>query len=619
MIPFDSGRKEYKSVFGSIAAGNSLRLRVLLPRELHVSAVRLVVDAETEIRKFNMYWESTDGTTEWWGTDFSHPSPALLFYHFEFDTPWGVSKIRRIASREGSFTQPGEPWQLTVYDPAFQTPDWIKGGILYQIFPDRFCRSGTTLQMPMNGRTLRTDWDGVPEWRPNTENKITNSDFFGGDLKGIQSKLPYLAELGVTCIYLNPICLSASNHRYDTSDYSRVDPYLGTNNDFSELCAASHKLGIRVLFDGVYSHTGDDSVYFNKYGHFDSVGAYQSADSPYAQWYTFRNGRDKYDSWWGIDTLPEVREENEDYLQFITGQNGILPLWLNLGADGVRLDVADELPDVFLDAVRNSAKNAKTDAFVLGEVWEDASNKISYSHRRHYLLGKQLDSVMNYPFRDAVLDFCRDGLAEKFTDRILVICENYPNPSLHTLMNMLGTHDTQRVLTYLAGVDCNGRSREWQAAVQLTQTQYNKAKQLFKIALVLQYTLPGVPCIYYGDEAGLTGCNDPFNRGCYPWGHEDHDLLSFVKELGSLRRKETALKTGDFISVSAMLQCVCYLRMEDAKNGIMVIANKNDHAIDYRLHSGIQCVRVLFNGCENGRNTVHVEANSACIMKIYKE
>ncbi len=619
MIPFDSGRKEYKSVFGSIAAGESLRLRVLLPRELHVSAVRLVVDDETQIQKFNMYWESTDGTTEWWGTDFSPQKPSLLFYHFEFDTPWGVSKIRRIASREGSFTQPGENWQLTVYDPAFRTPDWIKGGIMYQIFPDRFCRSGATDQVPTEGRTLREDWYGVPEWRPNAQNKITNSDFFGGDLKGIKSKLPYLADLGVTCIYLNPICLSASNHRYDTSDYSTVDPYLGTNEDFSDLCKAAHNLGIRVLFDGVYSHTGDDSVYFNKYGHFDSLGAYQSPDSPYAQWYTFRDGRNKYDSWWGIDTLPEVREENEDYLQFITGKNGILQHWLTLGADGVRLDVADELPDAFLDAVRTAAKKTKTDAFVLGEVWEDASNKISYSHRRRYLLGKQLDSVMNYPFRDTILDFCSDGLAEKFIDRILVICENYPKPVLHTLMNMLGTHDTQRVLTYFAGIDCNGRSREWQAAVSLTQTQYNKAKQLFKIALVLQYTLPGVPCTYYGDEAGMTGCNDPFNRACYPWGQEDYDLLSFVKALGAVRKNETALLNGDFVPVSAMLQCVCYLRMEDNNNGIMVIANKNDHAIEYRLHSGIRCINVLFNASTKDSNTVSVDANTACIVKVHKD
>ena len=617
MIPFDSGRTEYKSVFGSIAAGESLRLRVLLPRELHVSAVRLVVNDEHTVQKYGMFWESTDGQTEWWGTDFCPAHPALLFYHFEFDTPWGMSRIKRIFTRTGSFTKEGEDWQLTVFSADYKTPQWMHGGILYQIFPDRFCNSGQTEQPAMEGRTLRSDWGGVPEWKPNVQNKITNSDFFGGDLKGITQKLDYLASLGVSCLYLNPVCMAASNHRYDTADYSKIDPYLGTNEDFATLCTEAHKRCIRVLFDGVYSHTGDDSIYFNKYAHFPSVGAYQSTDSPYADWYTFGESKDKYDSWWGIDTLPEVKEENENYLQFITGENGILQQWLDAGADGVRLDVADELPDVFLDAVRKRVKATKEDGFVLGEVWEDASNKISYGHRRRYLLGQQLDSVMNYPFRDAILDFACDGLAEKFTDRILSVCENYPAPALHTAMNMLGTHDTQRVLTLLAGICCDGRSRTWQAEVRLSPEQYKKAKKLYKLAAVLQYTLPGVPCIYYGDEAGMTGCNDPFNRSCYPWGNEDKELLSYMQALGSVRRQENVLSDGAFVPVSAMLQCVCYLRKGQNGDGILVIANRNDHPIDYHLHSGITAERALFN-CSVYGDTVHIEANTAAIIKVQK-
>ena len=616
MIPFDSGRSEYKSVFGSIAAGESLRLRVLLPRELHTSAVRLVVNDETTVKKFNMYWETTDGETEWWGTDFCPHSPALLFYHFEFDTPWGMSRIERISARTGSFTQEGEAWQLTVFAADFETPFWMYGGIMYQIFPDRFCRSGKTEQIPTQSRTLHSNWGEQPDWKPNTQGKITNSDFFGGDLKGIAEKLDYLVDLGVRCIYLNPIGLAASNHRYDTGDYSRVDPYLGTNEDFRELCRLAHKKGIYVLFDGVYSHTGDDSVYFNKYGHFDSLGAWQSENSPYYDWYSFDKNNQNYASWWGIDTLPEVKEDNEKYLNFITGKKGILEQWLTLGADGVRLDVADELPDVFLDAVRKRVKSVKPDAFVLGEVWEDASNKISYNHRRRYLLGKQLDSVMNYPFRDSILDFTMDGLAEKFIDQILCICENYPKPALHTLMNMLGTHDTQRVITYLAGIDCDGRNREWQAQVQLTYDQYVHAKQLYKLAAVLQYTLPGIPCIYYGDEAGMTGCNDPFNRACFPWGHEDWELTEYMKALGRVRNNEPALQNGDFIPISAMLQCVCYLRRNDTDNGILVIANRNDHPIEYTLHSGLHCKEALFN-CLAFGDTIHIAPTTAAIVKVW--
>ena len=615
MIPFDSGRIEYKSVFGSIAAGESLRLRVLLPRELHVSAVRLVVNDETNITRFSLFWESTDGVSEWWGTDFCPSVPSLLFYHFEFDTPWGMSRILRTDARAGAITHEGEDWQLTVCDSNYTTPDWMKGGILYQIFPDRFCNSGETEQAPTDGRLLRTDWGNQPVWQPNAEGKITNSDFFGGDLKGITQKLDYLASLGVSCIYLNPVSMAASNHRYDTADYSRVDPYLGTNEDFRVLCEQAHSKGIRILFDGVYSHTGDDSIYFNKYGHFDSLGAYQSDASPYADWYSFHENKDKYDSWWGIDTLPEVKEENESYLQFITGEDGILQQWLSLGADGVRLDVADELPDVFLDAVRARVKAVSKDAFVLGEVWEDASNKISYSHRRRYLLGQQLDSVMNYPFRDAILDFTLDGLAEKFTDRILSVCENYPKPALHTLMNMLGTHDTQRVLTLFAGIDCNGRNREWQAGITLNHAQYEKAKKLFKLAAVLQYTLPGVPCLYYGDEAGMVGGNDPFNRGCFPWGNEDTELTDYMRALGRLRRNEAALQDGEFVPVSAMLQCVCYMRKGKDGDGILVIANRNDHPIDYHLHNGIVAERALFN-CAAEYDMVHIPANTAAIVKV---
>lgn len=616
MTPFDSGRSEYKSVFGSIAAGESLRFRVLMPREMRVSAVRLVTDDETDIRKYGLYWESTDGQTEWWGTDFSCPSPCLLFYHFEFDTPWGIGKIRRIDRTCGSFLESGESWQLTVYDAAFQTPQWMHGGIMYQIFPDRFHNSGQTLQSPMHNRVLRKDWGGIPAWQPNEEGKITNSDFFGGDLTGIAEKLSYLSGLGVTCLYLNPICHAASNHRYDTSDYSQIDPYLGTNEDFSELCRLAKEKGIHILFDGVYSHTGDDSVYFNKYGHFAEEGAYQSAASPYADWYRFDENRQKYAAWWGIDTLPEVDEENPSYLQFITGRNGIIQQWLLAGADGVRLDVADELPDVFLDAVRIAAKSVKKDAFVLGEVWEDASNKISYNHRRRYLLGKQLDSVMNYPFRDAVLDFALDGIAEKFTDRILTVCENYPKPALHTMMNMLGTHDTQRAITKLGGIECDGRSRAWQAEVVMGEKQYAVAKQLFKLAAVLQYTLPGVPCIYYGDEAGMCGCSDPFNRGCYPWGDEDAELLSYFKALGAVRREQESLRNGDFVPVSAMLQCVCYLRRENAdKQAVMVIANRNSHPIAYKMHSGIALLHPLFN-CTAKDDTVYVPALTAAIVKV---
>ena len=582
-VPFNSRDTRHKSIFGSLAAGENLRFSVLMPRSINCSKVTLVIhDDYDNYSYYDLLWSGMNGDNEeWWSIDYTFQQAGLYFYHFNYETPFGTNHIYLRSAGLGSFASQGKEWQQTVYLPDYKTPEWVKGGIMYQIFPDRFCFSGEKKKNVPTDRIIHNNITDIPVWKPNEEGKILNNDYYGGDLKGIKEKLPYIAYLGTTILYLNPIFEAHSNHRYNTADYSKIDPLLGDENDFKELCKEAEKYGIKVILDGVFSHTGSDSIYFNRENRYDSVGAYNSKDSEYSPWFTFNNDG-TYKSWWGIDTLPETNEENDKYIEFITGENGILEKWLKLGATGYRLDVADELPDKFIDALYKSVKSLDNNYFVIGEVWEDATNKFSHGGRRRYLLGGQLDSVMNYPFANAILDFMRFGVAENFMETVVSVCENYPKPALDVLMNHIGTHDTARILTRLINFELEHKPREIQAGYRLTDNEYAHAKELLKTATVLQYTLPGFPSIYYGDEAGLQGGSDPFNRAFYPWGNEDKTLINWYKKLGELRHKLTCLKDGRFTPYSAMLSCVAYIR-ETKEQKIFVIANKNNHEISYNL------------------------------------
>ncbi len=566
--PFNSRDTAYKSAFGAVPAGEDVRLRILLPRDLQCSGAVFSYrkdDSEQWI-SCGMFWAGMcEYSHEWWDITFTPAEEGLYWYHFEYQTPYGRHKITQSTEYGGVgiLSDKGKEFQQTVYAADFATPDWLKGGIMYQIFPDRFAYSGKPKKNVPSDRILRTDWCGQPNFRPDANNKILNNDYFQGDLQGIIDHLDHLESLGVSCIYLNPIFEAHSNHRYDTADYSRIDPMLGNEDDLHALCREAEKRGMAVILDGVFSHTGCDSVYFNRYRRYCTDGAFNSMDSPYYSWYTFQRWPDKYSSWWGIELLPEVREESPAFLNFITGPQGVLSHWLNVGIKGWRLDVADELPDKFLDALRARVKEEKPDAIIIGEVWEDASNKISYSQRRRYLLGQQLDSVMNYPFSNAILDFIKGGSANRFMDIIYSVMENYPPQVLHVLMNHIGTHDTERALTNLAGEPANGRDREWQNCQKLSDGQRKFGYTLLTLASALQFTLPGVPSIYYGDEAGMEGYRDPFNRGCYPWGQEVPEILAWYQRLGKIRRSCPALIDGGLHCLIADGNIVAYERQKD--------------------------------------------------------
>lgn len=615
-IPFNSRYEYHKSIFGAVKTHQAVTLRIILPRDFCCHAARLVIKKnDGEYKYYNMQWDCMQGCgEEWWKIDFSSEDSALYRYHFEYDTPWGTSRIFHNENGAAAIKSDGDDWQITIYDRDFHTPDWIKGGVIYQIFPDRFAFSGEKKKNVPSDRILRDDRNSDPYWIPTADGKVLNNDYFGGDLNGIEQKLDYLTELGVTCIYLNPIFEAQSNHRYDTANYEKIDPLLGSTNDFKSLCKSAEKCGIKIILDGVFSHTGDDSKYFNRYSRYPDIGAYQSKESPYFDWYKFNNWPDDYESWWGIKILPEVNEDNPSFIEYITGKNGIARKWLRLGASGWRLDVADELPDAFLDSFRKAVKEENNDAFVLGEVWEDASNKSSYGKLRRYLLGNQLDSVMNYPFAGAVIDFIREANAELFSSRVMSIIENYPKEVLDVLMNHISTHDTMRAITALAGESCAYRDRKWQSTHFLDEKAYHNGVKLLMAASALQFTLPGIPTIYYGDEAGMQGYKDPFNRRCYPWSKENSELICWYKKLGQIRKSNPVFIDGKLEFLSAVAGCVAFSRKtEDA--AILVISNSNPHPITYYVKSEWSDAYDLLGNCCVNSNMVDIGEKSTVILK----
>ena len=570
--PFDSRNPLYRNKFGSIAEGETLRLSLLLHRDACVYEAYLQI-REDSSEEYS-YLRLTEG--DWLG-DYRYYngevtlSEGLYWYRFFYSSSHGDFYVTKTGESVGCVTADGTDWQQTVYSADFTTPDWLAGGIIYQIFPDRFYNSGAEKSNIPEDRYICNDWSKQPEYRQSGDKLRLTNDYYGGDLKGIEEKLPYLKSLGVSCIYLNPIFEAHSNHRYNTANYLKIDPVLGDEKDLENLVKSAKKQGIEIILDGVFSHTGDDSIYFNKYGRYDTVGAYNSKNSPYFSWFKFSEYPNEYSSWWGISTLPETEENDLSFTNFIAGENGVIKYWLDKGVKGFRLDVADELPDGILDKIRLAVKRDSKENYLLGEVWEDASTKISYGSRRRFLRGKQLDSVMNYPFANAIIDFVKNGKGQNLVNTVMSILENYPKPAVKLLMNHIGTHDTSRILTVL-GSGYTPESREEQSRTHLYEEDYKKAVNRLKLAAVLQYTLPGVPSLFYGAEAGVEGYGDPFCRATYPWGRENMELLDFYKHLGKFRRNNSAFKEGEFVPIFADDTMVAYIRT-DGKNTVLTAVN----------------------------------------------
>lgn len=569
---------------GAFAWGEKIKLRVTVPRMLGCAAVVLRITPDGKDT-----YDIPFGFLEMTGSDdiymrelntktLCQDEHGGLFY-YEFLFLRGLDTLFSDSENNVDFTlsmQSGRKFRLFVYEKDFYTPSWFWGGTMYHVFVDRFCRGEGRAVLRADAE-LNPDWEnGIPQFAKKPGDPLKNNVFFGGNLWGVIEKLDYLQSLGVTVIYLSPIFEAASNHRYDTGNYETVDSLLGGDEAFDELIRAAHERDMKIILDGVFNHTGDDSMYFNRHGNYPTVGAYQSQDSRYAGWYDFEKFPDRYEAWWGIDILPRLRQDRAACRDYFTGAEGIVARWLERGADGWRLDVADELCDDFLDELRQTAKEVTNgDGIIIGEVWENAVDKVSYGKRRRYFGGRQLDSVMNYPVRNAILALVADHDTTTFYNILTDLYSAYPPEVCNSLMNLLGTHDTERILTLLGDPtrgECLTNTRK--STKRLTIKQRKRAIALLKIASVLQFTLFGVPSIYYGDEAGLEGYGDPFCRLPYPWGREEASLLEHYRKLGELRANHRALCDGDFRFLYHDEDCVIFERCS-VRDRIVVAVNMN--------------------------------------------
>ena len=582
---FDPRDLNFKNPYGAVPSGTVVCFTLRPPRAGGFSRGRLTARFESrnnEEQIIPLPWvDSQLGVDQFRGTLDVGTYVGLVWYSFVLE------------GLDGRRAELG-PYQLTVYQGEEAVPTWFGEGMTYQIFPDRFCRS----RIPdptglVGGRTVHQNWEDEPVYRPDEHGEIRNRDFFGGDFQGVISKLDDLKDLGVETLYFNPIFEAAENHRYGTADYDRIDPMLGCNEDFSRLCEEAHRRGMRVMLDGVFNHTGFVSRYFNGDGFYPDVGACQSWDSPYRSWFQFIRWPDQYESWWGIYSLPAVNESDPSYRRFIFGdEDSVVRRWLRAGADGWRLDVADELPDDFVAGIHAAARAEKPSAVVIGEVWEDGSTKVAYGVRRKHILGGHCDGLMNYPLRSAILSYFSGGKAEDFVSGMETIRENYPPFAFYSAMNSLGTHDTPRILTLLgAGGERRDQSRDWRANFRLERDALRLAKERLRAAALLLFCFPGSPTVYYGDEAGMEGFEDPFNRRTYPWGHEDQELLAWFKQLGALRKTHPALRRGTIRYVAAEGPLLAFARADDGEE-ILCVCNAGDGPVTLPLPGNTASVLV---------------------------
>ncbi len=569
-ITHDPARERFHSPIGSVPTGAPLRLAFSDGRS-DVKSAELILTGDGGFEK---RWDMRPEGGDWCAEISAPDEPAALWYNFRLTLSDGA-ELWLSAAYGGRFGQlmstRGDGFRLTVYRRGFATPEWFRRSIMYQIFPDRFARdgSGTALNGVRRhiamGRQVKyhESWDESVDWQPNSaEGFYFPLDFFGGTFKGIEEHLDYIASLGVGVIYLNPIVEARSNHRYDAGDYMQPDQILGTLEDFESLCAAARERGIHIMLDGVFSHTGADSIYFNRDNHYRSDGAYNAGPrSPFYSWYSFSKWPEEYKCWWNFPDLPEVNEHDPVWENLvITGPDSVVKTWLRRGADGWRLDVADELPDDTLAKIRAAAKAEKPGSVVLGEVWEDAVTKFSYGARRKYALGDALDTVMNYPFRNAVLDFfCFRSDAWALKGFLIGQRLYYPQPMYFALMNLLSSHDVERARTALATrLDARSMSREQQARFIVSDSQDERGAAMQRLAALVQFAAPRVPSVYYGDETGMNGMLDPFNRA--PFSAGARPLVDWYRALGAARKGSDALSVGSAAFTAPNPDVLCILR-----------------------------------------------------------
>lgn len=624
VIKYNSWDTNFKAPFGALKTFEKMDIKVETSKDFNIYSIKLIIQKEDEnlnpvvVREVELQLSNDlDNKREYKAEILPLEEPAVYYYFFEVNVNlygedrtlfYGKSYNNGMVC-EYEF-QNINKYQLTVHE-DYKTPDWFKEGILYHVFIDRFNngnRNGKVDGVKKN-TFLYGNWDDEPMYIKEQNGDIARWDFYGGNLKGIINKLGYLKKLGVTVIYLSPVFEAASNHKYDTGNYKKIDPMFGDEKIFKELIDKANEKGMSIILDGVFSHVGEDSIYFNKFGNYDSVGAYQSEDSPYRSWFNFKEGTDEYDCWWGIKALPNTNELEPSYMDYIIhDEDSVINKWMKMGVKGWRLDVVDELPTKFVKELKKEARKVDDESILIGEVWEDASNKISYSERRTYLLGDQLDSVLGYPFRDNVVSFLNGQIASwQLNDFFMTIKENYPKESFKSNLNLLSSHDIVRVRTAL-----------------------NSDKDLLKLAILTQMSFEGVPYIYYGDEAGLEGGKDPENRKTYPWKNEDMEIMDFYRHCSQFRNRNKVLTYGDtYFIYTGNDDVFMYVRFDKEHEGVLVVVNRseNQQNISVELKADyIEEITVKYSVVNNGEKiepvdnkfNIDIDSKSYRVLKICK-
>lgn len=649
----DSRDPLYRTPGGAVEAGTEVTIRL---RSFHndITAASLrIYDVNTNSQRFvAMEPAATDVSCyqagledrrcDFWAATLSEADPNNLWYRFVVsdgsDTDYYADNTAALDGGLGAASDDPVDYSyaLMFYAPDFSAPTWARDAVIYQIFPDRF-RNGESGNDPVDGDVryddpvIALDWGTYPEgycrnyadgdtncpWRYDenppesspTKESPRGRDYYGGDLEGVIKKLDYLESLGVGVIYFNPIFAAGSNHRYDTRDYYRIDPYLGSYTTFRRLVNEAQKRGIRIILDNVFNHMSSDSAFFDRYGHYDTLGACESAASIYRDWFNFRppaglepapcapstpGGNDTYYAgWFGFDSIPEIKKTNPEVVDFfVTGDNSVARYWLRAGAAGWRLDVMGDasFPPGYWETFRDVTKATRKDSVIIGELWQKDSTLL-----RH-LRGETADATMNYRLRDATIgllapgNFDSKGFADsgrviapsEFAARILSIREDYPDAAYYSLMNLLGSHDTERILWTLTP------GAETLAEKQENAANLAEGKRRLQLASLIQYTMPGAPTVYYGDEVGVTGDDDPDDRRTYPWadrgGKPDQALLAHYKALSSLRDGQSDLVRGDIRVLLAddAAGVVAYAR-KYRNDASIVLINRSSDAADVTL------------------------------------
>lgn len=563
---------------GAAVKGSAIRFEVRIEKSyaLSLKNVYLIIDQDGNGVDKKIAMKKVSSTSQYarYITTHKFEKKGVFFYYFAIEEKNKTYFLQQGDALNAVGCDKVENMFLQLITEEQPKAPSFYGGIMYQIFVDRFC-SVNPDKNAYKGKILRKDWGGaVNSYLGNAE--ILNNEFFGGNFKGIISKLNYLQDLGVTTLYLSPICKANSNHKYDIGDYLTIAEEFGGEEDFKLLVSKAKEKGIGIIIDGVFNHTGSDSVYFNKNGNYDSIGAYQGVNSPYYDWYKFTQFPDVYDCWWGVKIMPQIKKDSKSFQDFICDK--VLPKYQDLGVQGFRFDVIDELSADFVDRIADTLRARNPETVLIGEVWEDASIKTAYNEQKRYFEDAKLNSVMNYPVKDAIINYCLNGDSGSLAYNLRIIKDHYPMQVQNCLMNILGTHDTMRILSVLS-LGRNSRESSYRKLnTEISSEQLKQGINRLKIASLLQFTVMGVPCVYYGDEVGLTGDGDPFNRRCFPWDNVNLEILDWYKSLGRIR-KNKAFINGDLNILYNANGVIVYERI-NTTNRVLILINNGSYPFE---------------------------------------